>query len=93
MDGQSACDSDIPEDSLLLVKFYDGKHSSQTQIVKSRSNNKVRKYGPKAYFFFVLLEHRLLSKQAILDDRGCEGLYKTKNELTIQYLQLFWRFT
>ena len=43
MDDQPTCD--IPEDSLLLVKFYDGKHSSQTQIVKSRSNNKVRKKG------------------------------------------------
>ena len=68
MDDQPTCD--IPEDSLLLVKFYDGKHSSQTQIVKSRSNNKVRKKGLIINGNFTLLpEHRLLNKQTNLVDR------------------------
>ena len=70
MDGQSACD--IPEDSLLLVKFYDGKHSSQTQIVKSRSNNKVRKKSlviKDKLSIVLLLEHCLLNKQTSLVDR------------------------
>lgn len=68
MDDQPTCD--IPEDSLLLVKFYDGKHSSQTQIVKSRSNNKVRKKGLIINGNITLLpEHRLLNKQTNLVDR------------------------
>ena len=68
MDDQPTCD--IPEDSLLLVKFYDGKHSSQTQIVKSRSNNKVRKKGLIINGNITFLsEHRLLNKQTNLVDR------------------------